>query len=167
MQMSTLTKFLLLGLVAGALSACGVIPKAYRGEYVDEAKGARIQLQSKKGRFIGADGAKVEAKALDLGFDGLSEGKSGIYVAPNPVQGSVLDVFWIEPAAATRQSAGGLVWFEADVLYAGLDAAKGSKVSSFDVMRCAQGTVLLDTQTRHWQVGCPAETESFHFVRVK
>ena len=164
MKQKWVLKAVLATILLATSSACGVIPSEYRGKYQD-SNGARLELKSRKGVFQDASGRKIVAKADDLKFENLLKGEAGIYVSPNTVSGDKLELYWVNPAIETRQEAEGLVWFNSEIIYTLFDMNQKEKVSEIEFYHCGDGTVLLDTAQKLWQIGCPANPDFYRLVR--
>lgn len=147
--------------------ACNEIPKAYRGSFQDRATGTQLQLKASKGLITFTDGRSMQVKATALTFQGLSEGKTGIFVRPNPTHSQMTEMFWVNPRISTRQENQGFVWFESEVLYTLMDNRSKEQISSFDIISCTNGTVMLDTTTQELEVGCPSGPMTFSMERTK
>jgi hypothetical protein len=147
-------------------SGCVLIPKEYRGEFVDAATGSSLLLKGKKGTLRTADGRDLALKVDAADFERVSSGEPGILVDSNPLQGNLLEAFWVNPDLSTLQQAGGLVWYNAEVLYSQFDQNLTQKVKTFDMFHCVHGAVTVDTLTRRWQIGCPAGPTRYHFTRI-
>lgn len=146
---------------------CGAVPSAYRGEFQDAAKGVRLELEARKGVFQDAQGKKIDSKASDLKFESLEKGIAGIYVSTSPVSENKLEVYWVNPDLSTRQEAAGLVWVSSEVIYTLFDLSQKDDVREIELSHCEKGTVLLDTLSQRYQIGCPAEIEFYKLTRVK
>lgn len=165
--MMKLSQWLLIGVVVLSTVACGKIPSAYQGDFVDAAQGAKVSLGGDSGTLSTSDGRALEAKANDLNFDNLQEGKVGIYLSQNSANGNLTDVYWIAPNMATKQEAAGLVWFSSEVMYTIMDSKREDKVASIEFFHCKDGMVMLDTSTKRFQLGCPAGPLHYNMVRAK
>ena len=164
---NTLIETLSLAAAALLVSACGVIPKEYRGEYVDAATGTSLKLTRGKGVLLTADGRELKVKADEIDFERVASGKPGLLVDSNPVEGNLLEVFWVIPDLTTQQEGAGLVWFDAEVLYTQFDTTAKDKVPGFPMFHCRTGAVMLDTLTKRWQIGCPAGPALYQLNRVE
>ncbi len=152
---------------AATFGACGVIPHAYQGNFVDDATGAKLELKSGEGTLTTANGRVVPAKADRLTFEKLQKGEPGIYAQVNEDSKNLLEVYWIAPRPATRQEAGGLIWLETEALYTLMNLKEKDEIGNFEVSHCENGTVLLDPSTKRWQIGCPAGVLRYQFRRVQ
>lgn len=160
-----LSKVLLLAAVVLSTVACGKIPEAYRGKFQDTEKGATMELEASAGKLTLANGRVLEAKADDLSFDALAEGKSGIYVSANPADGRMMDVYWVNTNMATKQEVEGFVWYQSEVIYTLMDSKAKDKVPSIGFFHCTDGMVMLDRGAKRLQVGCPASPVTYRMIR--
>ena len=162
-----LSNWFLLGAVVLSTAACGKIPSAYQGDFADSAQGAKLTLGGDSGKLTTSDGRELEAKADDLTFDKLQEGSTGIYLSKNSANDQLTDVYWIAPNMATKQTGGGLVWFTSEVIYTIMDAKRSDKVPNIEFFHCKDGMVILDSNTKRFQLGCPAGPVRYNMVRTK
>ncbi|MEK6579800.1 MAG: hypothetical protein AABZ55_11285 [Bdellovibrionota bacterium] len=170
MQSSNLNKLKKLSVVVAAViftSACGKIPKQYRGQFADTATGAQLTLESSKGTIKVADGRVIETEAKDFEFESLVKGEAGIYVSMNETHKNLVEVYWLEPRAASRQEAAGITWFEAEVLYTRMDTDLKEEVKSFEIFHCREGNVMVDIPTHLWQAGCPSGKDTLHYNMIR
>lgn len=162
---TTLFSPTLLLLLSVCLGACGKIPSPYRGNYVDSATGARLQLDRSSGTLISANGRVLKADANSLDYQALSKGEAGIYLRSNSSNPDQIEVFWLTPKLESRHEEYGLIWFEAEVLYSRMDANAKNTVQSLEAIHCEDGMLMLDTPSKTWNGGCPAKRTDYHFVR--
>lgn len=159
-------KILLLTVIATGSVACGKIPAAYQGVFVDQAQGVKITLTGSGGSIeTNSDGRKFEAKAEEYTFDNLMAGKAALYVGVNPSNQNMSDVWWINPDLATKQSVEGFVWFQTEAIYTLLDTKREDKVPSVQFFHCRDGVMMLDVATKRVQIGCPAGPRYYNLVR--
>jgi hypothetical protein len=162
-----LSKLVLLCAVVLTTVACGKIPSAYQGTFVDQEHGVKITLGSSDGTIeTSADGRKFEAKAEEYSFDVLVEGKAALYVGVNPANQNMSDVYWINPNMATKQSVEGFTWYQTEVIYTILDTKREDKVPSIQFFHCRDGMMMLDMATKRVQLGCPAGPKNYNVVRT-
>lgn len=163
-----LSKLLLLCAVVLTTVACGKIPEAYRGTFEDRDQGVKLTLGGGEGTLESTrDGRKLEAKAEDLTFEGLTEGKPGIYVSTNPSNERMMDVYWVNPNLPTKQAVEGFVWYQSEVIYTIMDAKREEKVPNIQLIHCRDGMVMLDLATKRMQLGCPAGPVNYNAVRTE
>lgn len=148
-------------------SGCGVIPRAYQGTFIDETNGAKLELKGGEGILQTSSGKVIQAKAEALTFEKLQQGTAGIYVIANPTSKDLIEIHWIGPRPETKKEAGGLTWFESEVLYTFLDIKSRDKADAIELAHCENGTVLLDPLTKRWQIGCPAGTLAYFLKRAQ
>jgi hypothetical protein len=151
-------------LLAVASVGCGVIPSAYRGNFVDSNTGATLSLTGTSGVFQ-TESKTYTDKATDLKYENLLQGKPGIYVAMSPGDRNELEVYWLAPDFATAQQAAGIMWFQSDVIQTLVDRNQKQKVREIELTQCT-GTVMLDLVNKNWQVGCPADPTHYLMRRV-
>jgi hypothetical protein len=153
------------------LLACGgVIPSAYRGQFVDGPSGARLELQKEAGILTFADGRQVNASAQELTFEDLKTLKAGIYMdlKSKSVPKNHAEVYWISPTENPRDVGAGLVHVKAEVAITTMRIDAENPVPSLSLVHCLQGGVLLDTAKNRWQAGCGTETTTyFDFKRIE
>ncbi|MGE0616750.1 MAG: hypothetical protein AB7P04_14050 [Bacteriovoracia bacterium] len=165
--MRIITRLSVLALMALA-SACGKIPSAYQGSFRDAASGTQLTLQSGSGTLTFADGRILTAKAADLQVNALLKAQAGIFVTvPDASEKNHLDIFWVSPDANSKREEGGLVWFRAEVLYAAADSKQKTPVEGIPMFHCLEGTVLIDSVTGNWEIGCPAKATRYEMQRVQ
>jgi len=153
-----------LGLLIGA---CGSnVPPSFRGQFVDARTGSKLELSSDSGTFTDSTGRVVKADKKQLDFEDLQKGKAGIYMRQNPVNKNLLELYWVQPNLATKEEAGGMEWFHAEVLYFRMDIRTEEKVDLITSVHSLEGVVTLDIPTKLWQIGWPAGSEVFEFKRV-
>ncbi|MEK6704194.1 MAG: hypothetical protein AABZ06_00225 [Bdellovibrionota bacterium] len=165
MKTGIICRLIGLAIFSAAAIGCGVIPSAYRGKFQDNAKGAVLELKAGDGMLMLAGGSVMESKAKNLKFEQLMKGQQGIYVSENPAVDGALDVYWVNPDVTTKQQDGDLAWYKSEVVYTVLNV-KVKAVDEIELLRCQDGTILLDLPTKRWQVGCPANPEYYKFQRV-
>ena len=151
--MRTLPLLIAVGLLA---SGCGLVPREYRGSFRDVQQNVSAEIKARKGTFVTADGRVLALKADSSDFERVASGKAGILVETNAYSGFLLDSFWVSPRMETYSSAGGLAWFDAEVLYTQFDSRVKDPVRSLRFFHCVNGQVLLDLEQQRWQMGCPA-----------
>lgn len=149
-----------------ALSACGKVPGAYQGKFKDATTGASLVMEQGGGTLRTSSGREIKAEAKDMEFDQLLEGRAGIYMSKNPTAKTMMDIFWISPKLQTRQSRGGLVWFESEVVHAMLDLEAREKVPFLELIHAESGLVTLDLSTKRWQIGWPANPVHYRMERI-
>ncbi len=167
--MKSRTKMTVVNLILGAAvilltTACGKIPKAYQGDFVDAATGTTLKLESNEGTLKAADGTELKGKAEDADFDALLDGKPAIYLSTLP--GNNVDVFWVVPNLSTRQEREGRVWYVSDIIYMQMNSKQESQVNNLTMFRCKNGQVSLDKSTKEFVPGCPAAPQYFNMVRA-
>lgn len=171
MKHKTLVKTLsLLNLLASmTMVGCGVVPSSYRGYYDDKQAGVSLELRAQGGVFkkwINGVAQETKADAKDLSFEKLMAAESGLYISTAALYANLTEVYWVQADASTRQEAADLVWFNAEVFFTRIDAQSKDKAQQITLEHCAQGTVMLDVQTKRWQVGCSAGQDEFRFLRT-
>ena len=153
-----------------ALSACGKIPSSHQGDFVDAPTGTKLKLGSGSGTLTFPDGRLLESKAQDLKFEALLKAQTGIYVEvpseANPDRKEA-DLFWLSPNAESRREEAGLIWFDSEVLYSRIAMKEKEKVEAIDMFHCTNGSVLLDTVSKRFQIGCPVDPDEYHLKRVQ
>ena len=149
------------------LSACGQsIPDAYRGSFVDSKTGARLQLDSGSGSYSEVSGRKLESKTAELAFVDLRKGQSGVYMRDLPANQNIAELYWVNPDLSTKQEAGGVEWFRAEVFYFRMDKTVKDRVNIIQTVHSLEGIVSLDVPTSQWQIGWPAGSDLLQFKRV-
>lgn len=151
--------------------ACGgVIPSAYRGQFVDGPSGARLDLQKETGTLMFADGRVGTANAKELSFEDLRALQAGIYVdlKPKNAPKNTADVYWIAPTGQTHDVGGGLIHVEAEVILTHMRMDLEEPVPGITLAHCMRGSVMLDTSKNRWQAACGGDgTTYFDFKRVE
>ncbi len=153
-------------ILALSVSACGKIPSAYQGDFVDSATGTRLELSGGSGTLTFPGGRKLEAGSIDLKWDALLEGKPGIYISKaKGADERWLDLYWVNADLSSKREEAGLIWYTAEVLYTMADTKAKDKVATIPMFHCMQGTVMLDSVQKLWQVGCPAGATRYAMQR--
>ena len=156
---------LLLAIVAlGA--GCVKIPEGYYGTFQDHQLGAQLVLGQNKAELTLPGGRKVKASSKDLTFSDLWQGKGGLYDTEDKSSG-MIEVYFVNPVAGTRQEQAGFSWFTSEVLYTYFAAGERGQVPMIQVVHCTNGTVLLDQSTQRIQVGCPESPVTYNLARVR
>lgn len=170
MKNMKLNKSLLGLLMALALSACGKIPEAYRGDFQDAATGTKLKLESNAGilNVISAAGTReIKGEADDkMEFQSLVEGKPGVYLRVSDQHPDEMEVFFLFPRKETRKQEYDFAWIEAEILYTRMDPKREEKVQQFKMIHCEDGLLMLDLPTKSWNGGCPAGATEYDFVRT-
>jgi hypothetical protein len=148
-------------LLAGA---CGKIPKAYRGQFVDSSTGFQMELKSSEGQWVKPDGSKQLFTAQAAAVEKLEQGQPGIYL--RSIEGDELEVFWVNPVLASRRDEYGFISMEAEVIYTRLDAKASSPIAALAARHCEHGQVLIDRVSKSFNGGCPGDSRVLQFVRV-
>ncbi|NDD92210.1 hypothetical protein EBZ37_09005 [bacterium] len=146
-----------LGIAAGA---CGQIPKEYRGTFVDQATGFRVELKASEGKWIRPDGSQESFPAKAVGVAELDQGQPGIYM--RSMGNDQLEVFWVRPNPESRREEYGFVALEAEVVYTRLDP-----ISAVLARHCERGQVLIDRVSQSFNGGCPSDSKLMELIRVK
>ncbi len=170
--------------------ACNIsIPSGFRGDFVDQTRGVSIHLESSKAQIV-KEGRVIDGQAVEVDVAKMALGQPGIYLRDNPTNKNIVEMYWINPNAATRQEAAGVVWFESEVIYArfekkmmaqasdrwvatgerGANASRfisGSKVGEFSMVHVMNGQLGVDVVTKTWQVGWPEKPQTYRFSRTK
>ncbi|OFZ18601.1 MAG: hypothetical protein A2X94_01535 [Bdellovibrionales bacterium GWB1_55_8] len=167
MRIQSFAKLTLSVLVLAFASACVQIPESYVGSYLDPVSGAKLSLLSNQAELLEPSGRKLKGKVKALSFERLLGGKSGIQINNNSKDPKKVELFWVFPRVETRKEAAGMVWLEAEVIYALLDNPESKKASRLEVFQCRNGTVLLDVKNSDWQIGCPETASYYDFHRIK
>jgi len=164
------TKFInlmtVLALCTGSV-ACSKIPAAYRGTFEDRGQGAKLVIKATKAQLTFSDGRELKSKAEDLNFEAISSGKPGIFVRENSANPDLLEIFWLNPNVATRQVVEGFVWFDAEMIYTFLDTKITQSVPGLQLLHCTNGSVMVDTATQTFQMGCPEQSPALEMVRIQ
>ena len=147
-------------------AGCVKIPPAYYGVFNDNQRGAQLVLGQNKAELTLPGGRKVKAKAEDLTFSDLWQAKGGIYDTEDKSSG-MIEVYFVNPVAGTRQEQAGFSWFTSEVLYTYFAAGERNQVPQIQVVHCTNGTVLLDQATQRIQVGCPEGPVTYNLARVR
>ena len=147
------------------VSACGKIPDAYRGDYVDPAQGATMNLTGTEGAVTLQGGRQLKANAEPLEFDALSQAKPGIYLRTLVFDPNVLEVFFLFPKNESRKEESGFVWMESEIFYSRMNAQQENAVPEIKMLYCERGTLLLDVPSKTWNGGCPPLSTQFEFKR--
>jgi hypothetical protein len=161
------SKLLGLGVLALLLGACGGIPAAYQGQFQDESLGAQLKLGGAEGTFTEPSGMIIKTPAMALSFEALMKGKPGIYLRKNPMREDLIDIYWVQPQFSSKQEAGGLVWYPAEVYYTLVSKNQKEKVSSIKMVHSETGMITLEPATKSWQVGWPASPVEYNLRRIK
>lgn len=159
-------KLSLMGIIfALALSACGKIPEAYQGNFIDAATGTKLSLEASAGQINTTEGRVIKSDANDLDFDSLVKGKPGIYVRTT-TNSNKIEVFWLLPNVATKKQEAEFAWMEAEVFYTRMNIKANDKAQQIKMLHCTNGMILLDMPTKSWNGGCPAESQELDFRRT-
>ncbi len=158
---------LAVGIVAITGTACGVVPKGYRGDYVESESGLRIELSARSGKIISSDGSSQKLKASDVSVEDLKNGKPGIYFSDEMRKDRYLEIFWIQPTAGTSQGQAGLFWYEAQIMQTLVNASVSSSVAEITFKKCSNGRVMIDLPSQTWQAGCPEDAPVLLFKRIR
>jgi hypothetical protein len=154
-----------------AVSACGKIPSSHQGDFVDAATGTKLKLGSGSGVLAFADGRVLESKAQDLKFEALLRAQTGIYIevpsSDSNSERNEADLFWIAPDLESRHEEAGLIWFDSEVLYSRISLKQKEKVKSIELFHCMKGSVILDTISKRFQIGCPVDPTQYRFKRIE
>lgn len=159
------------GLGLSALfSACGgVIPEAYRGNYIDNAKGARLELSASHGRFEGPGGRtlsySIEEYNADEEWQKILSGQAAVYPLIKPDR---LTLYWVNPDPATRMESSdkNFVWYErVEILYFTADPHLKMPVSNLNVTYSDEGKLELDLLKKKWALGWKPKATKYSFVR--
>jgi hypothetical protein len=159
----------LVALLAG--TACGKIPMAYQGTYVDHARGARIDLGADSGTFLrpssggGVQGPALKMQAQGVNLAALSSGAPGLFLKGAEGQGSEIEVYWLWPRAETRKESQGWVTLEAEVLYTTLNSSSRQKITGIQVRYCTNGHIAIDTVGGRFNGGCGVDSELLSFEK--
>lgn len=146
-------------------SACGKIPTAYQGVFVDASSGTRLELTSDSGKFADSSGRAIDEKAYSLDFKDLAGAQPGIYVQPNPANANEILVYWLRPDLTSRREEQGFVWLTSEVFYTRMNIQLKDKVPQIEMIHCMNGLLMLDTPSQTWNGGCPAEHEDLILKR--
>lgn len=152
-------------LLALALSACGKIPSAYQGKYLDAATGTKLSLEGNAGLLNLNSGRQVKGDATALEFQALVEGKPGIYLRSMSEDKNSIEVFFLFPRKETRKEEAGFVWLQAELLYSRMNANQKDKVQQLKMIHCEDGLLMLDMPSKTWNGGCPTGATQYDFVR--
>ncbi len=156
------------GLVLGLLTACGeVVPEAYRGEFVDAASGAKLQMNAESGVYQETSGRIVKARTHEISFEELRKGASGVFMRDNPTNAQILEVYWVSPDLTTKQEAGGIESYQAEVFFFRMEKSKQTKIDLLNTVHSREGIISLDVPTSQWQIGWPAGSSLLEFRRVQ
>jgi hypothetical protein len=147
-------------------AACGKIPAAYTGKYVDRSSGTQLELKDAEGTLTDASGAQLKSKAIALSFDALSKGQQGIYLKADSLNKSELEVFWISPDLSTVENTAGFSVMSAEILYTKMDTKAKGKAQTLELMHCKDGKIMLDQPTKQWNGGCPAGSPNLVMERT-
>lgn len=151
-----------------ALSACGKngtgIPKPYQGTFVDASNTTTMTIQKDSAALVTPD-TNISAKVQKLSYDKLIGGQSGFFLRQK-VGTNLIEVFWITPDTTSRNEAGGIIYFTSDIVYIQLDPTVKDKVQLLTVIHSKAGSVMLDTVTKTWQAGWPAEVQELSLMRA-
>jgi hypothetical protein len=153
-------------LVLVALSSCGKVPTAYRGAYIDQASGTKLELDGREGKWTEAGGREITAKADSLQFEALAQAKPGIYTRAVAGDDKLMELFWIVPDVASRQEVSGFAWFTAEIVYTRLQSDAKDPVPTLTVEHCRNGMLMLDLPTQTWSGGCGPEAVPMNFTRA-
>ncbi len=147
------------------MGACGKIPKAYRGSFVDASTGSRLDLEASGGSLTTPEGRVQSLKAQAIALEELAQGKPGLYVQALGKNSDTLEIFWISPEVHTRQEEFGLVFMSAEILYTQMDSSKKDQVSQIRARHCVNGQLSVDLTSKSFNGGCPGDSRLMDFVR--
>lgn len=157
----------IVSIAALLISGCKGVPNAYLGEYQDSTGNVRVELSSTEGTIRLADGRRITSKLEELKFDLLKEGKRALYARENSRVSDLIEIFMIEPNMSTRQESGGLIWYNAEIIFSMIKDKDATAAKNLTLVHCIQGTVLLDTVTSRIQLGCPANPERIELKKTR
>jgi hypothetical protein len=151
-----------------ALSSCGKVPSSYQGTFVNQASGAKLELNGSEGKYTESTGRQLSAEAQSLQFDALLQAKAGLYMIPVQNSSKDSELVWIVPDAASRQEYPNVtVWYKAELLQSRINNETKDTVPSITIEHCMDGTVQLDLQSKTFIKGCNATAVPAIFTRVK
>lgn len=167
-----LSQVCLLAVVILSTVACGKVPSAYQGNFEDASTNTKLTLDGNAWTYDSPESGHLEGKAVDMSFDDILAGKSGVYVAPNPQNNQLSDVKWILPNLSSQQEAvlrngTKVIWFNAEVIYTLVDASRKEDVSEINLVHCKNGIVQFALDTKNFISGCPAGTPILSLKRKK
>jgi hypothetical protein len=157
-----------LSLLAGA---CGKIPEAYRGKFIDEGAGVVLELGSRGGALTQGDGPRREFDARAMEASRLIAGEPGIYLRSvggeaGQKDPDLLEVFWVRPDLGSLQEQYGFVSMRAEVVYTRFRADPKLPISSISARYCASGQILVDRVSQSFNGGCPGDSSLLRLNRV-
>ena len=155
-----------LGLLAGA---CGKIPEAYRGKFVDEGSGFVLELGANSGALTQGEAPRQEFEARALEASRLIAGEPGIYLRSVGGSGGgsdLLEVFWVQPDRASLQEQYGFVSMRAEVVYTRLRTDPKLPIGSITARYCTSGQILVDRISQSFNGGCPGDSSLLRLNRV-
>lgn len=149
-----------------ALVGCRGLPEAYQGVFFDKAKGVRLTLGSSSAVIEFRGGKKIEEDGQEISYENLVQGIGGLYVKPAGDDGGITDVYYVRPQKGTKRTEGGLVWYQAELIYTQMDTSRVAPVRELKIVQCSGGNVTVDTVAKRWQIGCPASPSNLTLKRV-
>ena len=160
-------KIIVLAIItSGVISACGGIPAAYRGKYLDPATGTKLELTRSSGTFE-SNGRALSAQTEVLDFEKLLAAETGIYMDQDPNDAKYFKIYWIHPNITTRQEAAGLVWYQAEILYTAMDSTREQPVDQILIIYSKDGWIMLDLVRKKPQIGWSANPASYDMRRLE
>ena len=162
-------KMVLLFVLSLGASACGKIPKAYQGAFVEGATGFRLELKSEGGKWVRQDGVQQEFKAQAMSAEQLAKGEPGIYLRSvgGDKKSDRLEIFWVYPDKTTLTQQYGFVSMKAEVIYSRFGTNTRDKVSNIAARYCEAGQILVDQVSNTFNGGCPGDSRLVDFQRVE
>jgi len=154
------------GIALFFLAGCISVPKQYRGKYEERKGRYALTLSGSKATFSGMD-MVVESKVRQATFKELMKPQMAMYVASDGKKDNLLQAYWLIPDLASKQEAEGFIWYDAKVFLGEFDTTLAEKASNWNVTYCTQGTLLLDTASKTWQIGCSASVKKLTFDRTQ
>lgn len=143
---------------------CRGLPEEYQGAFSDRANGVKLTLSSSSAQIEMRGGRKIDEDGQEITYENLVKGIGGLYV--KPAVGNVSDVYYIKPQNGTKQVEGGIVWYQAELIYTQMETNRRSPVKELKLVRCAAGNVMIDKATQRWQIGCPAGATTYALKRI-
>jgi hypothetical protein len=166
-QMNRMIKMAAISFLSAiALAGCGSdgdVPSAYQGVFQDPS-GVKLDLTSSAAQLV-VEGKTLKMAVAPISYDKLFAGQAGFYIYQEK-DSKLMDVYMVTPDLSTKKDAGGIVYYTTDIIYLQIDLNQKNPVPAITLVHADQGTVMLDTQTKTWQAGWPAQANEYSLVRT-
>ncbi len=154
-------------LTAVFASACGKrIPSEYRGQFRDHNAQMSLLLESTQGTLTTSEGRVIAAETKPTDIQELAQGRSGLYMRELSNNSNVIEIFWVNPLASSRQVTDHYVFMTSELFYTHMNKDPSARVNRLAARYCTNGQINIDLQTQTFNGGCPAESTLLDFIRT-